>query len=404
MRNRLAGIVSVLTVAGVLSACGGGGGTSAAGGDGPIVIGSHVPLTGPASFVGQGFEVGAELAQKEINANGGINGRQLELKFVDDKGTTDGALTAVRQLLTRDKALAILGGSTSTSTLGAVPYFRQNPDALYYVSLASDPRVLEQFNKNIFVGSALSQADGVKAYADYLEKTVKAKRVAIMLCDQGHCISGGPLLETELKGRGVEVVSTTTFNSGDTDFTGQVQQVKASKPDAVFVFALPADGGRLLPQLRRAGIDVPLAGDISLAHEIVPKVAGKDAEDFEAFFQAGNALLTDTTGAMAKWQASLKKNVTDLPEGTPNSYSLQAYSDTYALAEAIRAGGDKPSSKQVIESLETNLDGFVPGEGGNWTFASPVSFPRTFTPDDHQGNRKALAVRVKDGVFVKAGG
>ena len=155
MRNRLAGIVSVLTVAGVLSACGGGGGTSAAGGDGPIVIGSHVPLTGPASFVGQGFEVGAELAQKEINANGGINGRQLELKFVDDKGTTDGALTAVRQLLTRDKALAILGGSTSTSTLGAVPYFRQNPDALYYVSLASDPRVLEQFNKNIFVGSAL---------------------------------------------------------------------------------------------------------------------------------------------------------------------------------------------------------------------------------------------------------
>jgi branched-chain amino acid transport system substrate-binding protein len=400
---RIPGLVSALAVAGLLSACGGGSGSAAADGKGPIVIGSHVPITGPASFVGQGFEVGAQLAQKEINAHGGIDGRQLKLEFVDDKGTTDGALTAVRQLLTRDKALAILGGSTSTATLGAVPYFRQNPDALYYVSLASDPRVLEGKNKNIFVGSALSQADGVKIYADHLQKTVKAKRVAIMLCDQGHCISGGPLLDKELKGRGIEVVSTTTFNSGDTDFTGQVQQVKKSDPDAVFVFALPADGGRLLPQLRRAGVSVPLAGDISLAHEIVPKVAGKDAEGFEAFFQAGTTLLTDTSGPMATWRASLEKNVSKLPEGTPNSYSLQAYSDTYALAEAIRAAGKAPTSKQVIASLETDVKDFVPGKGA-WDYAEPVSFPRTFSADDHQGNRRALPVRVQNGVFVKVQG
>lgn len=403
MHKRLTGIVFALTIALLLAACGGGGsgGTSGSAKD-PIVIGVHIPETGPASFVGQGFRVGVDLAVKEINANGGINGRELEAKFVDDKGTTDGALTAVRQLITRDRVLAVMSGSTSTATLGVVPYFRQNP-TLYYVSLASDPRVLEQFNENIFVGAAISQADAVKIYADHLENDLQAKRVAMMLCDQGHCIAGGPLLEEELASRGIDIVTTTTFNSGDTDFTGQVQKIKQSQPDAVFIFALPADGGRILPQLRRAGVDVPLAGDISTAHEIVPQVAGSAAEGFTAFFQAGTQLLSDTSGPMAKWQASLKKHVKDLPEGTPNSYSLQAYSDTYALAEGIRAAGDDPTSKKIIDSLE-QLDGFVPGEDENWKFAAPISFPRTFTEKDHQGNRQAIVVTVKNGEFVKAEG
>lgn len=396
MRKRLGGTLLTLTLALFLAGC--GGDESGADTEGAITIGVHVPNTGPASFVGQGFEVGVNLAVEEINAHDGINGRPLEVKFVDDKGTTDGALTAVRQLVSRDQVMAVMSGSTSTATLGVVPFFRQDP-TLYYVSLASDPRVLEQFHENIFVGAAISQADAVKVYADQLENEVQAKSVAMMLCDQGHCISGGPLLEEELAGRGIDVVTTTTFNSGDTDFTGQVAEVKKSNPDAVFIFALPADGGRILPQLRRAGVDVPLVGDISTAHEIVPQVAGPAAEGFTAFFQAGTQLLPDETGAMAKWNESLKKHITELPEGTPNSYSLQAYSDTYALAEAIRAAGDDVTSEAVIDELQ-QMEGFVPGETEHWEYASAISFPRTFTEDDHQGNRSAIVVRVKDGEFV----
>ena len=399
-KTYVAAIASFVGLAVVLSGCSSAGSPSSSSkSNDPIVIGSSVSLTGPASFVGQGFQVGATLAMDEINANGGINGRNLEIKFADDEGTPDGGVAASRQLVLQDKVLAVLGGGTSTSTVASIPFFREN-GIVNYVSLSSDPRVLEQFNSNIFVGSTISQADGVKVYAKYIQDVLHAKTVATIVCDQGHCISGAPLLEAELKELNISVVQKTSFNSGDTDFTGQIQKIKDSKPDAVFIYGLAADGGRIIPQLRRAGVSVPLVSDTSLADLSVVEVAGASAVGFTAFWLGGPQFLTDNTGEMGKWLASLKKYQPETPNGTPNLYSLMAYSDTYVLAEALRAAGPTLNSSTIIKSLETNIQGFVGGQGPNWEFAAAVGVPRTFTTKDHQGNRFVSAITVKDGKFV----
>lgn len=399
--RQMVAAATVLALAGAVAGCGargggGSGGASVAKGD-AIVIGTQVPLTGPASFVGQGFQVGAELAMNEINANGGINGRNLNLKFVDDRGTPDGGVAAVRELVDRDQVLGVLSGSTSSATVAAIPYVSSNK-ALYYASLASDPQVLKDFHQNIFAGATINQKDGVKAYVTYLKKQ-GFRSVAIMECDQAHCTSGTPLLQAALKAAGIEVTATATYTSGDTDFTGQIAQVGKSKPEAVFIYGLAADGGRIIPQLRRAGVNVPLVGDTSLADPSVATVAGSAAEGFTTFWLGGTQFLSDNTGAMANWLQSLNNRVKDQPNGTPNLYSMMAYSDVYVLAEAIRESGDNVTKDAVIGNLE-KMSGFVAGKGGKWDFAEPVAVPRSFTTNDHQGNRTVTPISVTDGKFT----
>ena len=368
--------------------------------DTEIKIGVHLSLTGPASFVGQGSRVGLALAQAEINAQGGINGRKVVLSLVDDRGSPDGGVTAARRLVDEEKVFFVLGAGTSTSTVPVLPFFERT-GVPYYVSLASDPAVLEKFRKNVYSGATSTQDVFTETMAKFVVNKLKPKRVALVQCDQGHCTSGGPRVKALFEKAGV-AVSVTTFNSGDTDFTGQVQQIKSSNPDVIFVYGLASDGGRLFPQIRRAGINVQIVADTSLADPSVARVGGPAAEGFYAFWLGGTQFIDDKTGAMAQWLAGLDKHNIERPANTPNLYSLMLYADLYVVAEAIRAAGKNLTREALLTSLDTNIKGFVAGKGGEWTYAAPIGFPRTFTATDHLGNRTLQALVNRGGVFKPA--
>jgi branched-chain amino acid transport system substrate-binding protein len=368
--------------------------------DSEIKIGVHLALTGPASFVGQGAKVGVDAAIAEINKNGGINNRKLTVVYADDRGAPDGGVAAVRRLVDEEKVLAVFGAGTSTATVSVLPYFEQN-GVPYFVSFASDPRVLEKHRPTVYSGATLPQSSMVTAYTKFLAEGLKVKRVALLQCDQAHCTSGGPLLKSRLEAGGVSV-TVSNFNSGDTDFTGQIQQVKGATPDVVFVYGLASDGGRIFPQIRRAGVTVPLIGDTSLADLAVAKLAGAAAEGYHTFWLGGRQFLDDKTGEMGKFLASLDGNKIERPANTPNLYTLMAYADVYVLAEGLRAAGRDLTRAGLIKSLDTNIRDFVPGSGP-WSYAASFGLPRTFTPTNHQGNHSVQPVVFRGGSFKPAG-
>ncbi len=403
-----------LTVATALAvaACGstttkGAGGNSGAGAgasavgvtSNQILIGTHTPLVGALSYVGEGFEVGEKLAVDQINRAGGIDGRRLKVVYVDDLGTPPGALTAVRQLVEQDQVFAVLGGGASTGTAAVIPYFVQN-GVPYYVSLASTPAVLASHANNIFLGATIPAQTGVDAYTKFLTSRLGAKRVALMVCDQANCTAGAPLLTTSLKAAGVTITTSADFASGSTDFTGQVQQVKNSNPQAVFLYGLAPDDAHLITQLRAAGLNVPIVGDTSIADPTVPSLAGAAANGVYGFYLGGKQLVSDDTGAMAKWLSALHTAEPSLPSGTPNLYSLMAYADTYVLAQAILKAGKNLTRSGLIQSLETNIHGFLAGANGTWPIAQPVGQPRTFSTTNHQGTDSLTVVKVINGVWV----
>lgn len=364
--------------------------------DGSIKIGVHAALTGVASFVGQGGKVGIDTAVAEINSHGGVNGRKLEIVYVDDRGAPDGGVSAVRRLIDDDHVFMVFGAGPSASTVSVVPLFQQN-GVPYYVSFASDPRVLEKFIPNIYSGATVPQKDAIGSYASFLARQLKAKKVAMMVCDQPHCTSSAPILKGLLEKDGVNVTQV-AYNSGDTDFTGQVAQVKSANPDAIFIFGLAPDEGRIVPRLKRSGLEKPIVTDVSGSDLSVQRMGGAAAEGYYTFWFGGPQFYDDQTGAMGKFHGSIKANKIELPANMPNLYTLMAYSDVYVVAEALRKAGKDVTRASFMKSLDTNIQGFVAGPP-SWSEAAAIGSPRSFSASNHQGTNSASPVVAKGGSF-----
>ena len=359
----------------------------------PITIGVLYPLTGPSSELGQGFQYGAELAIAEINAHGGINGRPIRLIMVDDKSKPDGSVTAVQRLTTGDKVMLLWSGSSSSPTVAVLPRLKAGPTP-FYVGFASDPRVLHPFSKYVYSGAAAPVSAVVEALSSFVATTLKAKTVATMFCDQANCKAAAPLVHKRLGELGAKLVAEQTFHSGDTDFTGQVNAVKAANPDVVVVWGLPVDGGRLVGQLRRAGITAKIVGDTGVADQTVIDLGGPAAEGLYAMWIGGAQFLGDPTGPMADWQKRFAKAYPDAPAGFPNQYSMRAYADAYVIAEALRRAGKDLSPENIVRQLDSIHD-FVAGKDGHFTYAAAIGLPRGFSPADHQGTKELTPVIVK---------
>ena len=151
-----------------------------------------------------------------------------------------------------------------------------------------------------------------------------------------------PLLRQGLEAKDVKIVEDQTFHSGDTDFTGQINAIKAANPDVVQMWGLPADGGRIVAQLRRAGVTATIVGDTAMTDQAVLELAGPAAEGMYAMWIAGAQFLSDDTGPMEEFRARFAKAFPKAPSGMPNQYTIRAYADAYVIAEALRRAGSEP--------------------------------------------------------------
>lgn len=363
----------------------------------PVTIAAHIPLTGASSELGQGFDYGARLAFSEINAHGGVNGHELKLVEADDQSTPNGAITAVQRLTLGTQIALLWNGSSSSPTVAVVPRMRGGPTP-YYVGFASDPRVLDPFSRFIFSGAALPVATVASNVVGFISSHLKAHTIAILSCDQANCKASIPLLKSGLDAKGIKIVEDETFHSGDTDFTGQISGIKAANPDVVQIWGLPADGGRIVSQIRRAGITAPIVGDTAMTDQAVLELAGSSAEGMYAMWIAGAQFLSDDTGPMKEFRAHFAKAYPNAPTGMPNQYTIRAYADAYVIAEAVRRAGADVTPAAIVTQLVTIQD-FVAGKDAAFTYASAIGLPRSFSATDHQGTKQLTVVVVKDGKF-----
>jgi branched-chain amino acid transport system substrate-binding protein len=365
----------------------------------PIRIGAPLPLSGAFAFPGQGEQVGLKLAQAEINAHGGINGRNIEFVIVDSRSTPDGALAAATRLVAQDKVVAVLNGGTSGEVNASLPFFRQS-GVVDYVMAAQDPTITDPFTRNVFRGAGLNNNSGAPVYAAHLAK-LGAKRLAIL---QGAYPVFRTLmdpLKKELDKVGIEIVGIEQYNVGDTNFGAQALQIANAKADTVLVLAQTSDSIAILPQLRRAGITARLVGDATAADPAILG-AGAAAEGFTVFSITGAQLVDDKTGEMGKFHAALAKYKIELPAKMPNVFSVFAYSDAYVLAEALRKMEGPITSEALIKSLETNIRGFQPGATPEFAYAAKVGRPRTFSASIRDGSSGMSPLIVKGGAIMPA--
>lgn len=237
-----------------------------------VLVGHYGSMSGSEATFGQSTDNGIRLAIKEINAAGGLNGKQVELITYDTKGDSGEAGKAVTRLVTNDKVVAVLGEVASSLSLAGGAVCQQYKVPMISPS-STNPRVTAG-RDYVF---RVCFTDDFQAYgiAKFARENLKFTKAAI-LWDQKQAYSKGLRddFTKTFKAMGGEVVIDQAYSGGDTDYSAQLTAIKAKNPEIVFVPGYYTEGANIALQARKAGLTVPMIGGDGWDSEQLGKIAG----------------------------------------------------------------------------------------------------------------------------------
>jgi branched-chain amino acid transport system substrate-binding protein len=186
----------------------------------------------------------------------------------------------------------------------------------------------------------------------------------------------GNALADQLKsGYGVNVVARAEFNIGDKDFAPQLLEIKKANPDVIAFFGNPTEASIALRQAREFGLVQPFFVGATMVDTAFIAAAKANAEGARGF-----ALIPQLPGTktpeMTKWESTWKVEYPNLPTGRPNVFDVMAYTDMYAIANAMKAAGKNLTTQTLITNLE-KLNNYQ---------ITPLASPLTFNSKNHIGN------------------
>lgn len=226
--------------------------------DDAIKIGEVGSMTGSEATFGISTHQGIELAIKEANDAGGINGKKLQVISLDDQGKPEEAATAVTKLITQDKVIAILGEVASSRSLAMAPIAQQYKVPMLSPS-STNPKVTEQ-GDHIFRVCFIDPFQG-SVMAKFAFETLKVKKVAIIRdVKSDYSVGLADFFTQTFTKIGGTIVGDTSYSSNDTDFKSQLTQLRGKSPEAIFIPGYYTEVGLIARQARELGIKVPLLG------------------------------------------------------------------------------------------------------------------------------------------------
>lgn len=370
--------ISVMLVAAMavtaLTGCGSNSGSSSKKDADKYYIGGIGPTTGATAIYGTAVKNGAQIAVDEINAAGGINGKQIEYRFEDDQNDAEKAVNAYNTL--KDWGMQMLVGTTTTSPCIAVAGKTASDNMFQITPSASAPSVLSSGNGNIFQVCFTDPNQGI-ASAQYIAENKLAKKIGIIY-DSSDVYSSGieEKFEAEAKDKGLQIVSKAAFTADSkTDFGTQLQKAKDAGADLLFLPIYYQEASIILKQADTMGYKPKFFG-----------VDGMDGiltvENFDTKLAEGVMLLTPFA-ADAKDKAVQKfvKTYKEQYEDTPNQFAADSYDAVYALKAAIEESKATPdmSASDMCDALKgamtkIKMQGLTGGEDGlTWNESGEVT-------------------------------
>ena len=241
-----------------------------------VVIGHYGSMTGSEATYGQSTDNGIRLAIEEINASGGINGKPVKLITYDDKGDAREAGLAVTRLVDSDRVTAVLGEVASSLSLAGAPVCQTA--GVPMVSPSSTNPDVTAVGDKIFRVCFIDPFQGLVC-AKFARDNLKLDKAAVLF-DQSQAYSTG--LKDEFikafESLGGTISEQQAYNKGDQDFTPQLNKIRGSNPDVIFVPGYYTDVGNIALQARKLGIKVPLLGGDGWDSSKLTEIGGKAIE------------------------------------------------------------------------------------------------------------------------------
>lgn len=370
--------ISVMLVAAMavtaLTGCGSNSGSSSKKDADKYYIGGIGPTTGATAIYGTAVKDGAQIAVDEINAAGGINGKQIEYRFEDDQNDAEKAVNAYNTL--KDWGMQMLVGTTTTAPCIAVAGKTASDNVFQITPSASSPDVLSSGNGNVFQVCFTDPNQGV-ASAQYIAENKLATKIGIIY-DSSDVYSSGieEKFEAEAKTQGLNIVSKAAFTADSkTDFGTQLQKAKDAGADLLFLPIYYQEASIILKQADTMGYKPKFFG-----------VDGMDGiltvENFDTKLAEDVMLLTPfAADAKDKTVQNFVKTYKEKYKDTPNQFAADSYDAVYALKAAIeesKATTDMSASdmcdalkgamtKIKMQGLTGGKDGLTWNESGEVT-------------------------------------
>ena len=370
--------ISVMLVAAMavtaLTGCGSNSGSSSKKDADKYYIGGIGPTTGATAIYGTAVKNGAQIAVDEINAAGGINGKQIEYRFEDDQNDAEKAVNAYNTL--KDWGMQMLVGTTTTAPCIAVAGKTASDNVFQITPSASSPDVLSSGNGNVFQVCFTDPNQGI-ASAQYIAENKLATKIGIIY-DSSDVYSSGieEKFDAEAKTQGLNIVSKAAFTADSkTDFGTQLQKAKDAGADLLFLPIYYQEASIILKQADTMGYKPKFFG-----------VDGMDGiltvENFDTKLAEDVMLLTPfAADAKDKTVQNFVKTYKEKYKDTPNQFAADSYDAVYALKAAIeesKATTDMSASdmcdalkgamtKIKMQGLTGGKDGLTWNESGEVT-------------------------------------
>ncbi|MDR6739852.1 branched-chain amino acid transport system substrate-binding protein [Herbaspirillum sp. 1173] len=313
----------------------------------PIRIGVAVGLSGANSVVAPAVVQSSQLAVDEINAEGGIMGRKLELEIVDDASGAVGAQKAFDTLVFQKRVNAVIAMETSAARNAALPVISRGKVPYIYTSFYEG----RSCNKWMYANGWVPEQQ-VAPVVDYFSKSMNAK--TFFLVGSDYAFGRGMLEFTRkyIEQKGGKVVGEEYLPIDGSDWTTVVSKIRASKPDALIsATAGGAPNVSLAKQLKGAGLTLPY-GNLAI-DEGTARTMGDAAT---GLYMSASYLTSIDTAENRKFMDALKKKFgADLK--TPNELSEPQYEAFYLYKAAVEKAGSTDSDKVSKALGEVSFNG-----------------------------------------------
>lgn len=300
-----------------------------------ITIGATVPITGPLSLTGKQYHNALQMAEKDINAAGGINGRKIKIVFEDTQASNGTAVNAFMKLAQEVKPAFYFLSSYSTQNLAVSPEVKKVAVPSMYAGGADV--IAEAGNEWMF---RVRPADVVSARGMVeAAQLLKAKKPGIIFIQNDFGQGGAQVAAKQLEALNTPIVGMEAYGQNDKDFSAQILSLRSKGADVILLFNYPQDGALFLRQAKMLGLKIPL---VTSSSALVPAVMQLISP----------AELENVWGVVdAHMDASVSDRMRDFIERykkqfgiDPDPYGLAYYDGALIMAEGMRQVGLEPKA------------------------------------------------------------
>lgn len=340
-----------------------------------IPVGEYASLTGGNASFGQSSHKGTALAIEEVNAAGGVLGKQLHLITEDDQSMAGQPATIARKLISQDKVVAVLGEVASSKSMEAAPICQGNKVPM--ISPASTNPKVTEIGDYIFRVCFIDPFQGTVMAKFALSKGFK--KVAVMTdVKQDYSMGLAEYFVKEFTANGGQIVKEQKYVSGDKDFKAALTSIKPTRPDAIFVPGYYGEVSLIALQAKQFGIKAPLLGGDGWVGDSLLKVAGNalDGSFFSCHFSAQDKSPV-VQGFVERFKAKYGSE--------PDDMAALGYDSAQILVDAIKRAGSTESEKLRAAIADTKDFNAVTGK---------------ITLDEHRNAKKpATILTIENGGF-----